>query len=207
MAYDLEEQEQLDEIKAWWKRYGSMLSYGLLAVVVAYAAFQAWHIYQKKQSVTASTHYQALLVTDAKDLKSIQMQAAALMDNFSGTPYAGRAALFVAKANYAVKDTKSAKLQLTWAIDQAKESTVTALASLQLANILAEENDLEGALKVLNAKHDEGFNGLFADLKGDVLVSLGKKDEAKAAYEEALKNLDPQGKYRTITQQKLQALG
>jgi len=207
MAYDLEEQEQLDEIKAWWKRYGSMISYGLLAVVLAYAAFQAWHVYQNKQSVVASAHYQALLVTDVKDLKSIQTQATALIEDFSSTPYAGRAALFVAKSNYAAQDTKSAKLQLTWAIDHAKESTVSALAGLQLANILAEENDLEGALKVLNAKHDEGFKGLYADLKGDVLVSLGKKDEAKVAYEEALKSLDPQGKYRTITQQKLEALG
>ena len=207
MAYDLEEQEQLDEIKAWWKRYGTMLSYGLVAVVVAFAAFQGWHAYQNKQSVTASTQYQALLVTDTKDLKSIQTQAATLMDSYAGTPYAGRAALYVAKENYAAKDTKSAKLQLTWAIDHAKETAVSALASLQLANILAEENDFEGALKLLNAKHDEGFNGLFADLKGDVLVSLGKKAEAKTAYEEALKYLDPQGKYRTITQQKLEALG
>lgn len=207
MAYDLEEQEQLDEIKAWWKRYGSVISYGLLALVVAYAAFLAWNAYQGKQAVTASTQYQALLVTDTNDLKSIQTQAAALMDGFAETPYAGRAAIYVAKINYAANDTKSAKLQLNWAIDHAKESTVVALAGLQLANILAEENDLEGALKVLNTKHDAGFNGLFADLKGDVLVSMGKKDEAKVAYEEALKALDQQGKYRTITQQKLEALG
>jgi predicted negative regulator of RcsB-dependent stress response len=97
--------------------------------------------------------------------------------------------------------------QLDWAIKNAKETTVSALASLQLANILAEEKDFEGALKLLNASHDAGFDGLFADLKGDVLVSLGKSAEAKTAYEEALAKLDQRGKFRALTQQKLEALG
>ncbi|MDP1658626.1 MAG: tetratricopeptide repeat protein, partial [Methylotenera sp.] len=83
----------------------------------------------------------------------------------------------------------------------------SALASLQLANILAEEKDYEAALKLLNAPHDAGFDGLFADLKGDILVSQGKTPAAKAAYEEALIKLEPQGKFRAITQQKLEALG
>ena len=207
MAYDLEEQEQLDEFKAWWKRYGAMGSSLLLAAVVAYAAFQGWKYYQNKQSVEASTQYQELLVTDEKDLKTIQAKSAVLMDKFSSTPYAGRAALFAAKENYLANDAKSAKAQLDWAIKNAKETSVSALASLQLANILAEEKDFDAALKLLNASHDAGFDGLFADLKGDVLAYQGKNAEAKTAYEEALQKLDPKGKYRTITQQKLEALG
>jgi predicted negative regulator of RcsB-dependent stress response len=129
------------------------------------------------------------------------------MENFAGTPYAGRAALFAAKANYEANDAKSAKAQLDWAIKNAKETSVSALASLQLANILAEEKDFDGALKLLNAPHDAGFDGLFADLKGDVLVSLGKSAEAKTAYQEALTKLDPRGKFRVLTQQKLESLG
>lgn len=103
---------------------------------------------------------------------------------------------------------KVQKAQLDWAIKNAKETTVSALATLQLANILAEEKDLEGALKLLNAPHDaEFFDGLFADLKGDVLAGLGKTTEAKTAYEEALQKLEPQGKFRVLTQQKLESLG
>ena len=207
MAYDLEEQEQLDEFKAWWKQYGQMVTVLVIAVIMAYAAFQGWKYYQNKQSVEASTQYQELLVTDEKDLKTIKAKSAVLMDNFSGTPYAGRAALFAAKINYKANDTKSAKAQLIWTIKNAKETSISALASLQLANILAEEKDNDGALKLLNVTHDAGFDGLFADLKGDVLVSLGKNDEAKLAYKEALSKLNPQGKYRTFTQQKLEALG
>lgn len=207
MAYDLEEQEQLDELKAWWKTYGKMISNTVLVLLVAYAAFQGWQYFQDKQSVEASTEYQALQVTDEKDLKTIQAKAAVLMDKYSATPYAGRAALFAAKANYQAKEIKSAKAQLEWTIKHAKETSVSAIASLQLANILAEEKDFSAALKLLEASHDAGFDGLFSDLKGDVLVGLGKNVEAKAAYQHALTKLDAQGKYRTLTQQKLEALG
>ena len=207
MAYDLEEQEQLDEFKAWWKQNGKMVTSLLVAVLVGYAAFQGWHFYQNKQSVEASTQYQELLVVDEKDLKIIQAKSAMLMESFSGTPYAGRAALFAAKANYQANEVKSAKAQLDWAIKNAKETSVSALSSLQLANILAEEKDFEGALKLLNASHDAGFDGLFADLKGDVLVSLGKNVEAKEAYQQALTKLELKGKFRALTQQKLESLG
>lgn len=207
MAYDLEEQEQLDELKAWWKTYGKWVTNGLVALLVVFAAYQAWQYFQNKQAVDASTQFQALQVIDEKDLKAIQAKAAEIMDDYAGTPYAGRAALYVAKANYAANDVKSAKAQLEWAIKNAKETSVHAIASLQLANILAEEKNYEAALKLLEATHDAGFDGLFSDMKGDVLVALGKKQEAKAAYEDALLKLDADGKYRYLTQQKLEALG
>lgn len=207
MAYDLEEQEQLDELKAWWKTNGKWVTNGLIALLLVFAAYQGWQYYQSKQAVDASTEFQALQVTDEKDLKAIQAKAAEIMDNYASTPYAGRAALFVAKANYAAGDVKSTKAQLEWAIDNAKETSVHAIASLQLANILSDEKNYDAALKLLEAKHDAGFDGLFLDLKGDVLVAQGKKEEAKTAYENALLKLDADGKYRYLTQQKLEALG
>ena len=207
MAYNLEEQEQIDELKAWWKQYGKTVSSLVIGLVVAYAAYQIWNYVQHKQAIEASTQYQELTVTDQKDLKAIQAKSATLMEQYSGTPYAARAALFAAKANYAANDTKSAKAQLDWAIKNAEETATRAMATLQLANILAEEKDFEGALKLLDAPHDVGFAGLFADLKGDVLMLQGKRADAKAAYELALSKLDAQGKYRVITQRKLEALG
>jgi len=207
MAYDLEEQEQLDELKAWWKTYGKLVSNLVIGLLVAYAAYQGWTYYQTKQAVNASTEYQALQVVDTKDTKSFQAKAAVLMEKYSATPYAGRAAVLAAKANYEANQIKSAKAQLEWAISNAKETSVSAIASLQLANILAEENNFDAALKVLEAKHDAGFDGLFLDLKGDVLLGLGKRDEAKAAYELALTKLDAQGRYRHLTQQKIDSLG
>jgi predicted negative regulator of RcsB-dependent stress response len=207
MAYDLEEQEQLDEFKAWWKQNGKMWSTAIVVLVLAYVVFQGWTYYQHKQSVDASTQYQELVVTDLKELKTIQVKSASLMERYAATPYAGRAALYAAKANYQAKDTKSAKAQLEWAIKNAQETSISAMASLQLANILAEEKSYDAALKVLDAEHDSGFDGLFWDLKGDILAQLGKTSDAKSAYQRALTKLDQMGKYHLVTQQKLESLG
>lgn len=206
MAYDLEEQEQLDEFKAWWKQHGTLISRVFIALLVSYAAYQAWHFYQNKQSVAGSSLYQELVVADPKDLKTILAKSASLMEDYSGTPYAGRAALLAAKANYQAKQVASAKAQLEWAAKHASEASVEALANLQLASILFEEKDLNGALALLNQSHEAGFDGLFADLKGDVLAALGKNAEAKASYQEALDKLDPAGKVRALTQKKLESL-
>jgi predicted negative regulator of RcsB-dependent stress response len=207
MAYDLEEQEQLDEFKAWWKKNGSMVTNLVLAALVAYAAWQGYGYYQNKKAVEASSLYQTLVVTDIAKTAEIKTQSAKLMEEFSGTPYAGRAAVFAAKANFAANDAKSAKAQLEWATKNAKENAVKAIASLQLAGILFEEKNYDDANKVLAAIADKGYEGLKASMQGDVLLAQGKQSEAKKAYQAALEGLDAQGKMHQYTQQKLESLG
>jgi predicted negative regulator of RcsB-dependent stress response len=207
MAYDLEEQEQLDEFKAWWKKNGKMVTNLALAALVAYSAWQGYGYFQNKKSVEASALYQNLVVLDSAKTAEIKTQSAKLMEDFSGTPYAGRAAVFAAKANFAANDSKSAKAQLEWAIKNAKESAVQAIAGLQLAGILYEEKNYDEANKVLAAISDKGYEGLKANLQGDVLLAQGKQAEAKKAYQTALENLDEQGKLHQYTQQKLESLG
>jgi predicted negative regulator of RcsB-dependent stress response len=207
MAYDLEEQEQLDAMKAWWRANGNKVLSVIAVAAIVYASIQGWKIYQHKQSAGASAQYQLLTKTDAKDTKSIKAIAGDLMDNYSSTPYAGRAALTAAKANYQDSDSKTALAQLEWAVKNAKEEPVKAIALLQMAAIQFEEKQYDAALKTLSEKHDAAFDGLFADLKGDVLSAQGKKVEAKSAYIEALTKLDPQGRYHFYTQHKLEALG
>jgi predicted negative regulator of RcsB-dependent stress response len=207
MAYDLEEQEQLDEIKAWWKRYGNIVIGLLSAGAIVFAGFQGWQYYQNKQLLEASVQYEALSRLSVKEIDQIRSISGVLIDNYAGTPYAGRAALLAAKANYATKDAKSAKAQLEWAAKNAREDGVRAISQLQLAAILLEEKQYDAALKLLDEKHDASFDGLYADLKGDVLTAQGKTAEARAAYELALTKLDAKGKYRVYTQHKLDALG
>jgi predicted negative regulator of RcsB-dependent stress response len=129
------------------------------------------------------------------------------MDKYSATPYAGRAALTAAKANFQAKEVKSARSQLTWAAKNAKEEAIQAMALLELASLQVEEKDYDAALKTLAEKHTSGFDGLFADLKGDVLVAKGKLADARLAYKEALEKLDQQGRLIKFTQHKLEALG
>ncbi len=207
MAYDLEEQEQLDEFKAWWKKNGSIATNLLLAALVAYAAWQGYGYYQNTKAVEASALYQTLVVTDLAKTTEIKAQSAKLIEEFSGTPYAGRAAVFAAKANFAANDSKSAKSQLEWATKNSKESAVKAIASLQLAGILFEEKNYDEANKVLAAITDKGYEGLKANMQGDVMLAQGKQAEAKKAYQAALEGLDAQGKMYQYTQQKLESLG
>lgn len=207
MAYDLEEQEQIDELKAWWKRNGNHVLLAAVVVFTSMAGFQAWKTYQFKQSAQASVLYQTLIQADEKEIKTIQSNSAQLIEHFKSTPYAGRAALTAAKANYAAKDTKSAKAQLEWAVKNAQEASIKTLALLQLAAIQLDEKAYDAALKTLAEKHEPGFEGLFADLKGDILAAQGKKEEAKTAYQLALQKLDAEGSYIKYTQYKLEALG
>ena len=207
MAYDLEEQEQIDEFKAWWKTYGNIVLLVVAVVLFTFSGIQGWKYYQHRQALMASTQYETLSQADAKDLKLIRSISAELMDKFSGTAYAGRAALIVAKANYAANDSKSAKAQLDWARKNAQEEPIKAIAQLQLAAIQLEEKQYDEALKTLAEKYDSGFDGLFADLKGDILAAQGKKTEAKAAYRDALSKLDDSGSYHRFTAHKLEALG
>lgn len=207
MAYDLEEQEQLDAFKAWWKANGNKAVTALTLLIVCFLGYQGWQFYQNKQAQEASAKYEAMLQLDSKNLKAIQSVSAELMDKYASTPYAGRAALTVAKANYENKDIKSAAAQLTWATKNAKEDVIKTMALLQLAGIRYEEKSYDAALALLSEKHADGFDGLFADLRGDVFVAQGKPDEAKKAYKEALVKLDEHARYRVYTEHKLEALG
>jgi predicted negative regulator of RcsB-dependent stress response len=207
MAYDLEEQEQLDALKAWWKEHGNHVLTVVTAAFVAYAGFQGWKYYQHQQGLQASAAYEALTQLDTKDVKKIRSVSGQLMEKYSGTPYAARAALMAARANYEAGDVKSAHAQVEWAMTHAQDDAVKSIAQLQLAGLQFEEKKYDDALKTLADKHDPAFDGLLSDLKGDILVAQGKPAEAKIAYAEALAKLDEKGKFRNYTEQKLDALG
>lgn len=206
MALDLEEQDQLDALKTWWKTYGNMISTAVVIVAVVFSGYKAWELYQRQQSLQASAKYDALTHLSESDLKQIKAISGELMDKYASTPYAARAAIAAAKANYTAKDTKSAKAQLEWAVAHAKEDAVRAVALLQLAALQVSDKEYDLALKTLAEKHDPAFDGLFADLKGDVLLAKGNKPEAKLAYQDALTKLDAQGRYHRYTEYKLEAL-
>ena len=207
MALDLEEQEQVDELKAYWKKYGNYITRGAIVFFVLYGLFQGWGYYQTKQSLSASELYQSIVVLDEKNTKDIMQKSQSLMDDYSGTPYAGRAAILFAKASYLEGNKDKAKEKLEWAASHAKESGTESIALIQLGQILVEEKKYDEALKKANAVDNEGYLGLSNDLKGDILNAMGKKEDAKKAYQEALKRFGPKDPYARFTQEKLETLG
>ena len=207
MAYDLEEQEQLDELRAWWKLHGNLVMGVATAALLVFAGFQGWKIYQHKQAAEAASQFEALTQLETKDVKSIRAISAKLMDNYAATPYAARAALLAAKANYVAGDAKSAQAQVEWVMNHAKEDALRSIAQLQMAALQFDGKQYDAALKTLADKHEAAFDGLFMDLKGDILAAQGKKTEARAAYAEAVTHLEADGRYRRYTERKLDALG
>ena len=206
--YDLEEQEQIDELKAWWKQYGRMLIVLVVAACVGAAGTIGWQWYKRSQAEKASQLYGALeKAVRANDPKQTRELSGQLMDQFGATAYGPMAAMAAAKASYDSGDAKSAAAQLQWTIDHARDDDLVATARLRLAGVLLDEKKYDDALKLLDAAHPDAFAGLFADLKGDIYVAQGKTAEAKAAYQQALEKLPAAGTYRSVVQVKLDALG
>ena len=208
MAFDLEEQEKVDELKAWWKTNGTtvMLAVAVFAAVVA--GIQGWRVYQNNQQRQAALAYEAVQSgVQNKDSKRIRDAAGQLIEKYPGTPYASRSALLAAGVNYETGDAKSAKAQLQWVIEHAKEDGARDIARLRLAGILLDEKSHEEAMKTLEGSHEKAFDGLFSDLRGDVLTAQGKMADARIAYKAALEKMDEKSAYRQIVEMKLDGLG
>jgi len=207
-ALDSQEQEQIETLKAWWKDNANWVLGLVLVAVVAMGGWRAWQYYQHKQTNESATLYQQFVEQLASnDTKRVNDAAAVLMDKYAATPYAAHAALIAAQVNELGKESLRAKTQLQWVIEHASEDGLKNVAGLRLASVLLDEKDYAGAMKLLDAKHPASFDGLYADLKGDVLNAQGKSAEAKAAYQQAYDKLDAKSPYRNLVQMKLDALG
>ena len=206
-AYDLDEQEKLGDLKAWWSRYGNYVTAAITVVALLIAANQAWKWYTGKQATEAATLYFALSDAATKnEAAKVKDASAQLMEKFASTGYAPRGALLAAKSAFDAGDLATAKTQLEWVVANSKEDELKAIARLRLAAVLLDQKQYDAALAALDGKTSEGFAGLFLDMKGDIFNLQGKAADAKTAYEAALPKLDAKGSQKQYTQLKLDAV-
>lgn len=207
-AFDLEEQEQLDELKAWWKRWGNYVIFGMSALLIGVAGYQYWKNHTASQAAEAAVYFDAMQqALGAGDNKKAREQGAILIDKFGRTAYATRAAMLLAGINAEGRDTKSAKAQLEWVVEHTREAALRDVSRLRLASLLLDEKQYDAALKHLNAAHTDAFGPRFDDLKGDVYLAQGKTAEARAAYSAAHAKLEEANPLRGIVEMKLDSLG
>ena len=207
-VYDLEEQEKLDDLKAWWEQNSKYVSAAVVVVALVVIGVQGWRWYQRTQAEQASVLYQAVSqAARANDVSKAKEPASQIVDRYARTAYAPRAALLYAKMLYDSGDKVGARAQLQWVVDHASGDELKAIARFRLAQAMLDEKQYDDALKTLDVKTDDAFAGLFADLKGDILAAAGKSAEAKSAYETALAKIDPKSPYRAFVQVKFDALG
>ena len=206
-AYDLDEQEKLGDLKAWWTRYGNYVTAAVTVVALAIAANQGWKYYTGKQAAEAASLYFALSDAATKNEAAKAKDAVAqLVEKFPSTGYASRGALLAAKLAFDAADLPAAKTQLDWVVANSKELEIVSIARLRLAAVLLDQKQYDAAIAALDAKHSESFDGLFLDMKGDIFNLQGKPADAKTAYEAALAKLDPKGSTKQYTQVKLDAV-
>ena len=207
MAYDLEEQEQLATLKAWWDKYGNLATWLLVAVLAAYSAWQGWNYYQRNQAGAASALYDELQsAVQAKDNAKVLRAAGDMEAKFGGTSYAPMAALVAAKSSFEANDLKSAKIHLQWAAEHGGDE-FKAIAKIRLAGVLLDEKAYDEALKALAGDVPPQFAGAIADRKGDILAAQNKLAEARTAYLAALAAMDKRDPGRQLVAFKLEAIG
>jgi predicted negative regulator of RcsB-dependent stress response len=207
MAYDLEEQEQIATLKAWWNQYGNLVTWLLIIALAGYAAWSGWNFYQRSQTAQAAQLYEELQnAISAKDNAKVQRAASDITSRFPSAAYAQMSALAAAKSAFEANDLKTAKAQLQWVVDKGSEE-YKAIAKIRLAGVLLDEKAYDEALKQLSGDFPASFAGDVADRKGDIFAAQNKLQEARDAYKLALEKTDQKNPGRQLIQLKLDAMG
>lgn len=205
---DLEEQEQLDQLKHFWKQYGNSISWALIVVLGAFASWNFYQYWQRSQASQAAAMYDEVeRVVKSADGAKIDRVFADIKSRFASTTYAQQAGLLVAKQYYSGGNVEAAKSALAWVAENSSDPGYQALAKLRLAGVLMESKAFDEALKQLSGSFPANFEALVADRKGDVLLLQGKKVEARGEYTKAYKNFDERTEYRRLVEVKLNSLG
>lgn len=202
------EQEELEKFKAWWKTYGGALVLGVVLGLVLLFGNKYWNQYQESRREAASNLYAAMLqhVREAK-IDAARENATRLTQDYSSTPYAGMAALMLARLSFESGDSAAARTHLQWAVDHARDPAVEHAARLRLGRVLLDAREYDAALAVTRTSNQAGFESEYAELRGDVYAAQGKPAEAREAYAAALKQISGDTAHRRALQMKLDDLG
>jgi predicted negative regulator of RcsB-dependent stress response len=205
---DLEEQEQLDDLKHFWKRYGNAISWTLIVVFGAVAAWNGYQYWQRTQAAQAAVMYDEVeRVAAAGDLPKLERVLSDMKERFGRTAYTEQAALLAARAFHEKGNLEATKSALRWVATEASDEGFKAVAKLRLAGLQLEAKSYDEALKQLSGDMPKEFAALVADRRGDILSAQGKLDEAKVQYQSAYKQFDERSEYRRLVEVKLNAMG
>jgi predicted negative regulator of RcsB-dependent stress response len=205
---DLEEQEQLDQLKHFWNQYGNLITWVLIVVFGGIAGWNGWQYWQRTQSVQASALYDEVeRAAQAGDTARVERAFSDIKDRYGRTVYAQQAGLLAAKVLVDKGNVDAAKGALAWVAETSSDEGHKATARLRLAGVLAQAKAYDEALKHVSGEFPKAFEGLAADRRGDIHALQGKKAEAKAEYLKAWQAMDPRAEYRRMVEVKLNAMG
>lgn len=189
------EEEQVEAIKSWWKENGRSTVIGIVIAVAAVFGWRGWQDHQVNTANNASALYQTLVgqasaqqgqVISDEQRKSASFIANQLKTDYESSSYAQYAALWLAKLAAEQGEIDQAKAELNWVLQQKPEVAVAQVVKMRLAQLMLASGEAEAALKQLGDAPASGFEAGFYELKGDLLVSLNRDEEARKAYQSGL---------------------
>lgn len=205
---DLQEQEQLDALKAFWNKQGNLITWVLVLILGGFAAWNGWQYWQRDQAQNAAAMFEELdRAAAAGDADRNGRVFADMKERYPRTAFTQQAGLTAARAQWAKGQADAAKASLAWVAEHGVEDEVRTIARLRLAALQADGRQYDDALRTLETAKAPDFEPLVADRRGDVLLAQGKKAAALAAYQAAYKGLSDKGDYRRLVEAKLTALG
>ena len=207
-AFDLEEQETLDELKAWWKQYGRWVKLGIAALVIGAAATGGWKYWQKSQRDAAGGIFFDLEAAyDGRDTLKVRELADRLAADYPRSPYAPRAQMLAARRDAEAGKLDEAEKRLRSVISDAGEPALRDMARLRLSALLLDERKHEEALKAIEKPDLPQYGRLFDDRRGDIYAGQGKPAEARKAWQTAYDAATKDTAFQAWIQLKLDALG
>jgi predicted negative regulator of RcsB-dependent stress response len=205
---NLEEQEQIDQLKHFWKSYGMLITLVLVLAMLAYSAWTGYRYWQNRQSARAAMiNEQVYSSASSQDWPALSRALDDVREQYASTDYAQQASLQAAQAYQKAGKTAEAKQALEWLVASGRNAGYQAIARLRLASLALESKDYAQALSQLSADMPAEFAALAADKRGDVLLAQGQRDAARSAYQSAYQGLADDPAYRQLVEFKLNALG
>lgn len=202
-----QEDDDLEKLKTWWKNYGSALLIGVVLGTGGLYGYRYWNQYQYEQAAQASAYYdQVIYYMKTQETDKAISFGGQIMEQHASTPYAGMAALLLARISFDSGKLASARKQLTWAMENAKDAAIRHAARLRLARIMGEAGEADSALALLSMEDKGGFASEYSELKGDLYFEQGKVDDARTAYKNAI-TANTSNEYIQHLQMKLDNLG
>jgi predicted negative regulator of RcsB-dependent stress response len=204
-GYD--EQEDIERLKSWWKNYGNTVIFGIVLGASALIGVRYWHQHTEQRLQSASVLYNQMLQNFNTKPESARTSGEELIKDYASTPYAGMAGLMLARMDFDAGDVATARKHLQWVLTNAGDAATEHAARLRLARLYLDGGDKDAALALLNVKDEGGFESEYEELRGDIYLAKGQRDQARAAYREALKHLAEGSPYARILNMKLDDLG
>jgi predicted negative regulator of RcsB-dependent stress response len=209
MAFEvLDEHEQGELVQKWLRENVFTILIGVGLGLVLIFGWQQWRGHRAQHDLDAATQFDVLASdADKKENDAVKQIAAKLKSDYADTPYAVMAAM--READFAVQraDLETAHASLDWAYQHAGIDALKALAGIHLARVELARTKYQETLDLLDHLPASAFVAQIGELRGDALVALNRKEDARAAYNDALANLDPNAPNRAFVQMKLSELG